>query len=97
MIWLAEAFPAGDMHPPNQALQLEWFNMSIHKEDRAKYIKSGQHLSNEMLKSVAEYFETIFYLQVADGSLAKKRKRQIKQRMRCEMCHKLCKRYNEKV
>ncbi len=27
MIQTAEALPAGDMHPPNQALQLEWFYM----------------------------------------------------------------------
>ncbi len=70
------------MHPPNKALQLEWLYMSFHKEDRAKYVKSGQRLSNEMLKSVAEYFENIFNSQVADGSLAKKRERQIKQCVR---------------
>jgi hypothetical protein len=70
MIWMADALPAGDMHPPNQALQLEWFYMSFHKEDRVKYVESGQCLSNDMLKSVAEYFENIFNLQVADGSLA---------------------------
>jgi hypothetical protein len=72
MICMAEALPAGDMHPPNKVLQLEWFYVSFHKEDRAKYVKSGRHLSNEMLESVAEYFENIFNLQVADGSLAKK-------------------------
>jgi hypothetical protein len=46
--------------------------MSFHKEDRAKYVKSGQHLSHKMLKSVTEFFENIFNLQVADGSLVKK-------------------------
>ncbi len=97
MIRMAEALPAGDMHPPNQALQLEWFYMSFYKEDRAKYIESGWRLSNEMLESVAEYFKKIFNLQVADGSLAKKRERQIEQHVRCKMCHELCKQYNEKV
>ena len=62
---MAEALPAGDMHPPNKELQLEWFYMSFHKEDRAKYVKCSQRLSNEMLESVAEYFENIFNLQVA--------------------------------
>jgi hypothetical protein len=65
------------MHPPNKALQLEWFYMSFHKEDRAKYLESGRHLSNKTLESVAEYFENIFNLQVADDSLAKKLERQI--------------------
>jgi hypothetical protein len=50
-----------------------------------------------MLESLAEYFDNIFNSQVADGSLAKKRKCQIKQRVRREMRHELCKRYNEKV
>jgi hypothetical protein len=97
MIWTAEAIPAGDTNPPSQALQLEWFYMSFHKEDRAKYVKSGRRLSNKTLESVAEYFENIFNLQLADGFLAKKRKRQIEQRVRWEMRHELCKRYNEKV
>jgi hypothetical protein len=71
--------------------------MSFHKEDRAKFVESSRRLSNEMLKSVAEYFENIFSLQVADGSLAKNRLHQIKQRVRCEMHHKLHKQFNEKV
>jgi hypothetical protein len=40
MIRMAAALLAGDMHPPNQALQLEWFCTSFHKEDRAKYVES---------------------------------------------------------
>ncbi len=94
---MAEALPAGDMHPPNQALQLEWFYMSFHKEDRAKYVESGRHLFEETLEYLAKYFENIFNTQVADGSLAKKRKRQIEQRVRRKMRHKLCKRHDEKV
>jgi hypothetical protein len=97
MIRTAEALPAGDMHPHNKALQLEWFYMSFHKEDRAKYVESGQRLSNKTLKSVTEYFENIFNLQVADGSLAKKHEHQIKQCVRHEMHHKLRKWFDEKV
>jgi hypothetical protein len=41
MIRMAEALPAGDMHLPNQALQLEWFYMSFHKKNRAKYAENG--------------------------------------------------------
>ncbi len=97
MIWTAEALPAGDMHPPNKALQPEWFYVSFQKEDKAKYVKRGWHLSNETLESVAEYFKNIFNLQIADGSLARKREHLIKQRMRCKMHHKLRKRFEEKV
>jgi hypothetical protein len=97
MIRTAEALPAGEMHPPKQALQLEWFHMSFHKEDRAKYVESGRRLFEETLESLAEYFKNIFNTQVADGSLAKKHERQIKQRVRCKMRHELCKWYDEKV
>ena len=91
-IQTAEVLPAGDMHLPNQALRLEWFYMSFHQEDRAKYVESGQHLIEETLKSLAEYFENIYNSQVADGSMHKKRKCQIKQRVRRNMRHELCKR-----
>ncbi len=94
---MAEALPAGDIHPPNKALQLEWFYMSFHKEDMVKYVESGQRLSDETLESVAEYFENIFNSQVADGSLAKKRERPIEQRVRRKMHHELRKRFDEKV
>jgi hypothetical protein len=89
MIQMAEALSTGDMHPPNQALQLEWFYMSFHQEDRAKYVESSRHLIEEMLESLAEYFKNIYNSQVADGSLHKKRKRQIKQCVRRDMRHEL--------
>jgi hypothetical protein len=60
MIRMAAALPARDMHPPNQALQLEWFYTSFHKEDRAKYVESGQRLADETLESLAKYFDNIF-------------------------------------
>jgi hypothetical protein len=93
MICTAEALPAGDMQPPNKALQLKWFYLSFHSEDSAKYVESGQHLCDEMLESVAEYFENIFNSQVADGFLAKKCERQIENRVRCEMCKVLGRQY----
>jgi hypothetical protein len=68
-----------------------------HKEDRAKYVKSGRRLSDKTLKSVAENFENIFNSQVADGSLVRKRERQIKQRVRHKVRHKLRQRFDEKV
>jgi hypothetical protein len=97
MIRTAEALRAGDMHPPNQALQLEWFYMSFHQEDRAKYVESGWRLIEETLESLAEYFKNIYKSQVADGSLHKKHEHQIEQRVRRDMHHELCKRFDEKV
>jgi hypothetical protein len=42
--------------------------MSFHKEDRAKYVESSRRLFEEMLESLAEYFDNIFNTEVADGS-----------------------------
>jgi hypothetical protein len=55
---MAEALPAGDMQPPNKALQLEWFYMSFHSEGCAKYIESGRCLCNKTLELVAESLRT---------------------------------------
>ncbi len=89
IICTAEALPAGDKQLPNKALQLKWFYMSFHSEDCVKYVESGQRLCDQMFESVAEYFENIFNLQVADVSLAKKCEHQIEHRVRHEMCHVL--------
>jgi hypothetical protein len=50
-----------------------------------------------MLKSLVEYYENIYNSQVADGSLNKKCKCQIETRLRRNMRHELCKRFDEKV
>ncbi len=94
MICMAEALPVGDKQSPNTALQLEWFYMSFHSEDWAKYVESGQRFSKKMLESVAEYFENIFNSQLADRFLAKKCEHQLEQCVRRKMHHELCKRYD---
>jgi hypothetical protein len=94
---MAEALPAGDMQPPNKALQLEWFYMSFHSKDHTKYVESRRCLSDETLESVAEFFENIFNLQVANGSLTKKRECQIEYCTKCKLCHMLEKHYKVKI
>jgi hypothetical protein len=97
MISTAEALPAEDMQPPNKVLQLKWFYMPFHSEDGAKFVESGQHLCNKMLESVVEYLKNIYKLQVANGSLVKKRKHQIKHCMKREMSQALRRQYNVMV
>jgi hypothetical protein len=89
--------PSGRHATAQQGATTQVVHMSFHSEDRAKYVESGQRLSNETLESVTEYSENIFNSQVADGSLAKKCECQIEHCVRCEMHHKLCKQYNKKV
>jgi hypothetical protein len=69
------------MQPSNKALQLKWFYMYFHSMDRANYVESRLRLSNEVIESVTEFFENIYKSQVANGSLAMKRRRQIEHRM----------------
>ena len=62
----------GDMPTPNDTLKVEWFYMSFHQEDRARYLESGRCLCNETPEIITEYFDNIFNLQVANGLLTKK-------------------------
>ena len=65
--------PKGDIPMPNSALQVEWFYMTFHRSNCAEYLRSGRKLCNEMLASLAAYFESGFDARVADGLLRKLR------------------------
>ena len=78
MLCISKLLPAGDIPPPNTALQVEWFYTSFHKSDRLEYVRSGRKLSNETLDSLVEYFKVIFNAKLGDGSLQKKREEQIR-------------------
>jgi hypothetical protein len=97
MLCSAEALPAGNMPAPNNALKIKWFYMSFHQEDRNRYLESGRRLCDETLTTVSEYFDNIYNSQMADGSLTKKREKKIEFRAKCEFCHKMAKRYNDKI
>jgi hypothetical protein len=96
MLCSAKALLAGDMPAPNNALKIGFY-MSFHQEDRTWYLESGQRLCDETLATVAEYFNNIFNSQMADGSLTKKREKQIKFRAKRELRHEMAKRYNDKI
>ena len=97
MLRISELLPAGDIPPPNAALQVEWFYMSFHKSDRSEYVRSGRKLSDETLDSLAEYFEAIFNAKLSDGSLQKKREEQIRRSAQHDLRKRLEERYKEKL
>ena len=97
MLRSAKALPVGDMPTPNNTLKVEWFYTSFHQEDRTRYLKSRRRLCNETLETITKYFNNIYNLQVADGSLTKKREKQIKFRAKHELRHEMAKRYNDKI
>jgi hypothetical protein len=97
MLRSAEALPAGDMPAPNNALKIKWFYMSFHLEDHNRYLESGRRLCGETLATVSEYFDNIYNSQVANGSLTKKREKQIEFCAKRELRHKMAERYNDKI
>jgi hypothetical protein len=97
MLRSAEALPAGNMPAPNDALKIEWFYMSFHQEDRNRYLESGRRLCDETLATISEYFDNIYNSQMADGSLTKKREKQIEIRVKRKLRHEMVKRYNDKI
>ena len=54
-----------------------------------EHIRSRKKLNDELLLSLAEYFESIHAMRVSDGSLMKKREEQICQSARHEYEQKL--------
>ncbi len=97
MLYSAEALPAGNMPASNDALKIKWFYMSFHLEDHNRYHESGRRLCDETLATVTKYFDNIFNSQMANGSLTKKREKQIKFCAKHELHHKMAKRYNNKI
>ena len=97
MLRIAELMPAGDIPPPNAALQVEWFYMTFHKSDRSEYVRSGRLLEEETIVSLAEYFERLYNAHLLDGSLQKKRDEQIRRTAKSELRHDLEERYKRKL
>jgi hypothetical protein len=97
MLCSAEALLTGNMPVPDDALKIEWFYMLFHQEDRTRYLESRRRLCDKTLATVAKYFDNIFNSQMADGSLTKKREKQIELCAKCELRHEMVKRYNDKI
>ena len=67
MLRVAELLPEGDLEMPAASLSVEWFYMTFHRTDRAEYVHSGRKLREETLKSLAEYFESIYDSRLSEG------------------------------
>ena len=67
MLCVAELLPEGDFEKPAASLSVKWFYMTFHRTDRAEYVRSGRKLREETLKSLAEYFESIYGSRLSEG------------------------------
>ena len=54
MLCIAELMPAGDIPMPNEALQVEWFYMTFHKNNRSEYVRFGCQLEDKTIVELAE-------------------------------------------
>jgi hypothetical protein len=97
MLCITKLLPEGDHPPPNATLQVEWFYMSFHCLDCAEYVCSGRKLSDEMLQTLAEYFESIFLAHLSNGSIQRKYNEQLCFSAKRELCHKLEECYRKKL
>jgi hypothetical protein len=96
MMRLAGLLPDGDIPMPNEQLQEEWFHMTFHKSDHAEYVQSGCKLSNKMLQTIVEYFQSIHEAHENDGNLMRHQIRKIRVEAKHELHRKLEERYVHK-
>ena len=59
---------------PNESLTLEWFYMTFHKSERDQFITSGRRLVDKMIKSITEYFKSLYNIQKSSSMLQKQLK-----------------------
>ncbi len=97
MLRIAELLREGDIKKPSASLSVEWFYMPFHWTDRAEYVRSGRKLREELLKSLAEYFETIYDSRASEGLVLRRQLDKIRADAKREMRHELRERYDRKL
>jgi hypothetical protein len=97
MLRVAELLPKGNIEKPSGSLSVEWFYMTFHRTDRAEYLRSGRKLCEELLKLLAEYFETIYDSCASKGLVPCRQLNKIRADAKRDMRHELRERYNRKL
>ncbi len=60
MLCIPKLLLASNIPKPLDALALQWYYMSYHKNDRKKFILSGKTLDNETIESVTTFFQALY-------------------------------------
>jgi hypothetical protein len=97
MLRITKLLPKGDIPPPNAAPQVEWFYMSFYCLDQAEYVCSGCKLSNKMLQTLAEYFKSIIFTCISNGSIQRKYNKLFYSAAKHKLCHELEEHCREKL
>ncbi len=90
MLHITGQLPPGEKQPPSEKLALQWYYMTYHRLDRAKYVKSRKKLARETIKSLTEYFQSLFAQRKADGSLERAEIDRLCQRAKHKLVGSLC-------
>jgi hypothetical protein len=96
MLRIMKLLPEGDIPTPNAALQVQWFSKSFHCLNCKEYIRSGRKPSNEMLQTLAEYFESIFPARISNGLIQRTYNKQLCLAANHKLHHELEECYREK-
>ena len=94
---VAELLPKGNLEKPAASLSMEWFYMTFHRTDRVEYVRSGCKLRKEMLKSLAEYFESIYDSHLSEGLVPRRQLNKIRADAKREMRHELWEQYDRNI
>ena len=97
MLHITKLLHKGDIPTPNATLQVQWFYVSFHHSDCTEYICSGCKLSNEMVQTLAEYFESILLAWISNGLIQRKYDEQLCSAANDKLCHELEEHYRKKL
>jgi hypothetical protein len=94
MLRTAEALSPDNMPKPLDALVLQWFYMSFHKNNCNKFVTAGKKLKPKMFETVTEFFEAQFNQNKVDGMLKCMELECIKKhahlKLKGKLCDKMC-------
>ena len=64
--------------------------MTYHRADRAKYVKSGKKLSDETIKTLLAYFQSLFAQRKIDGTLERYKVKRLRNRAKWTLANDIC-------
>ena len=73
------------------------YDRTFHRTDRVEYVRSGRKLCKQTLKSIAEYFESIYNSRLSKGLVPRRQLDKIRADAKRKMRHKLRERYDCKL
>jgi hypothetical protein len=90
MLRIAELLPPGEMPSPRKKLAVQWYYMTYHHADCAKYVKSGKKLADETIETLSAYFQSLFAQHKIDGTLKRHEVKRLHNRAKQTLANDIC-------